>query len=202
MNYQELKELVKKHCHLYYDVNRPEISDQEFDRLYDTLEAFEDAQGWADYDSPTKKVGGTSGKVKHKYKLFSLRKVYDQEDINPSFKIKTPKVDGANISIIYVDGKMVLAMTRGDGEFGEDVTHLVKHIQNVPATVKSTHKELVINGECVTDNEVTNFRNYVSGALGLDSAEEFKTRNIKFIAHDWLGVDIDYTARIDRKSVV
>ncbi len=196
MNYQELKELVKKHCHLYYDVNRPEISDQEFDRLYDTLEAFEDAQGWADYDSPTKKVGGTSGKVKHKYKLFSLRKVYDQEDINPSFKIKTPKVDGANISIIYVDGKMVLAMTRGDGEFGEDVTHLVKHIQNVPTTVKSTHKELVINGECVTDNEVTNFRNYVSGALGLDSAEEFKTRNIKFIAHDWLGVDIDYTARM------
>jgi len=196
MNYQELKELVKKHCHLYYDVNRPEISDQEFDRLYDTLEAFEDAQGWADYDSPTKKVGGTSGKVKHKYKLFSLRKVYDQEDINPSFKIKTPKVDGANISIIYVDGKMVLAMTRGDGEFGEDVTHLVKHIQNVPTTVKSTHKELIINGECVTDNEVTNFRNYVSGALGLDSAEEFKTRNIKFIAHDWLGVDIDYTARM------
>lgn len=197
MNYQDLKELVKKHCHLYYDVNLPEISDQEFDRLYDALEALENAQGWADYDSPTKHVGNSSGKVKHKHRLYSLKKVYDSEEIESSFKVRAPKIDGANITIIYVKGELSLALTRGDGEFGEDVTHLVRHIQNIPTKVKSTYSELVINGECVTDNEVTNFRNYVSGALGLDSADEFKTRNIKFIAHDWLGIDIDYTARMN-----
>lgn len=197
MNYQELKELVKKHCHLYYDVNLPEISDQEFDRLYDALEALENAQGWSDYDSPTKRVGNSAGKVKHKYRLYSLKKVYDSEEIDKSFTIKASKIDGANVTLIYVDGKLSLALTRGDGEFGEDVTHLAKTIQNIPLTVKSSYKELVINGECVTDNEVTNFRNYVSGALGLDSVDEFRTRNIKFIAHDWLGVTVDYTPRMN-----
>ena len=197
MNYQELKELIKKHCYLYYDVNRPEISDQEFDRLYDALEAIEDAQGWSDYDSPTRKVGGSKGKVKHKHRLYSLKKIYDKEELDPAFKVVTPKIDGANVTLVYKKGKFTLALTRGDGEFGEDVTHLVKHIQNIPMEVSSKYEELVINGECVTDNEVTNFRNYVSGALGLDSAEEFKTRNIKFIAHEWLGVDIDYTTRMN-----
>lgn len=197
MNYEQLKELVNKHCYLYYSVNKPEISDQEFDRLYDALESMEKTQGWAAHDSPTKRVGNSGGKVRHKYKLYSLKKVYDFEEIDKTFTVKTPKIDGANVTLMYVKNKLQLALTRGDGEFGEDVTNLVKTIQNIPLTIKSSYEELVVNGECVTDNTVTNFRNYVSGALGLDSVDEFKTRNIKFIAHDWLGAHIDYTPRMN-----
>jgi len=196
MKYQELKEIVKKHCRLYYDLNRPEISDQEFDNLYDVLEALEIKQGWADYDSPTRKVGGLKGKVKHPCKLYSLKKVYDLEEVDSDFKVEVPKIDGANITIIYRNGNLKLALTRGDGEFGEDVTHLAKHISNIPTKIRTSQQEVIINGECVTDNKVNNFRNYVSGALGLDSEEEFKTRNIKFLAHDWLKVEIDYSARM------
>lgn len=196
MNYQELKTLVKKHCHLYYNRNLPEISDQEFDNLYDLLEAMEQKQGWADHDSPTRKVGGIAGKVKHPYKLYSLKKVYDINEVDSDFSIELPKIDGANVTVVFRRGKLTLAMTRGDGEFGEDITNLVSHISNIPTKINTTQQEVIINGECVTDNEVSNFRNYVSGALGLDSEEEFKTRNIKFIAHDWLGVEIDYKARM------
>ena len=197
MNYEQLKELVSKHCHLYYTVNRPEISDQEFDHLYDALELMEEKQGWAAYDSPTRRVGGAKGKIRHKYRLYSLKKVYNLEEVDNTFTVKTPKIDGANVTLIYTKNKLRLALTRGDGEFGEDVTALINTVDNIPTQIKSSYEELVINGECVTDNTVNNFRNYVSGALGLDSVDEFKTRNIKFIAHDWLGVNIDYTARMN-----
>ena len=196
MNYQELKKLIQQHNIAYYDNSAPTISDAEYDQLYDNLEAIEKAQGWRDHDSPTKLVGGTAGKVTHPYKLYSLRKVYDSEEVDSWMDVKLPKIDGTNLTLIYRRGKLNLALTRGNGERGEDVTHLAEWIKNVPHRINTEFDEVVINGECVTDNEVENFRNYVSGALGLKSAYEFKDRNINFIAHDWLGVDINYEPRM------
>lgn len=197
MTYEELKNLVIKHCHLYYDKSAPEISDAEFDKLYDNLAKVEVEQGWADADSPTNKVGGSVGKVKHPYKLYSLRKVYDIEEVDDFFDVKTPKIDGTNLTLIYKNGKLALALTRGNGEAGENVIHLAKHITNIPQKINTGFSSVVINGECVTDNDVENFRNYVSGALGLKDANEFKTRNIKFIAHDMLGIQLNYTKRME-----
>ena len=196
MNYQELKKLIQQHNIAYYDNSAPTISDAEYDQLYDRLEAIEKAQGWRDHDSPTELVGGAAGKVTHPYKLYSLRKVYDSEEVDSWMDIKLPKIDGTNLTLIYRRGKLNLALTRGNGERGEDVTHLAEWIKNVPHRINTEFDEVVINGECVTDNEVENFRNYVSGALGLKSAYEFKDRNINFIAHDWLGVDINYEPRM------
>lgn len=196
MTYDELKQLVAKHCHLYYDLSAPEISDEEFDKLYDNLEKVEKAQGWVAYDSPTFKVGGTAGKVTHPYKLYSLRKVYDKEEVDTSYDIETPKIDGANLTLVYKRGKLVLALTRGNGEMGDNVTHLMPGISNIPRVINTQYEEVVVNGECVTDNTVENFRNYVSGALGLKSLSEFSSRNIKFIAHDWLGVELNYSVRM------
>ena len=197
MTYEELKNLVKKHCHLYYDMSAPEISDADFDALYDTLVEFENKQGWVAYDSPTNKVGGSIGKVEHTHKLYSLRKVYDKEEIDDIYDVKTPKIDGSNITLIYRRGRLKLALTRGNGERGDNVIHLASTIANVPQKINTIYDEVVVNGECVTDNAVDNFRNYVSGALGLKSAEEFKERNIKFIAHDYLGIELSYTKRMD-----
>jgi DNA ligase (NAD+) len=196
MTYDELKTLVQKHCNLYYNLSAPEISDAEFDKLYDRLEATEAAQGWIAYDSPTIKIGGLAGKVTHPFKLYSLKKVYDIDEVDPSFDVKTPKIDGANLTLVYIRGKLKLALTRGNGEMGDNITYLAQHISNIPKSINTIYDKVVINGECVTDNNVENFRNYVSGALGLKSEKEFKDRNIKFIAHDMLGVAMNYTNRI------
>lgn len=196
MTYNELKKLVQKHCYLYYDKSAPEISDKEFDDLYDILEKVEKEQGWCDPDSPTVKVGGSGGKFKHPFQLYSLKKVYDSEEVDPAFDVSTPKIDGTNLTLIYMKGVLRVALTRGNGEVGDNVYHLAKEITNIPRTIEVSYDLFVVNGECVTDAEVDNFRNYVSGALGLKSAEEFKTRNIKFIAHDVLGVDLNYLTRL------
>ncbi len=197
MNYKELKQLIQKHNQAYYDNSASMITDAEYDQLYDKLEAMEKAQGWRDYDSPTKHVGGTGGKVTHPYKLYSLQKVYDEEEIEPWKKdVKLPKIDGTNLTLIYRRGKLHMGLTRGNGEQGTDVTHLVGMLKGAPTRINTQDDEVVINGECVTDNDVENYRNYVSGAIGLDSPAEFAERNIKFIAHDWLGVAMNYTTRM------
>ena len=197
MTYEELKNIVSHHCHLYYDLNKPELSDVEFDKLYDKLLEVETSQGWHDSNSPTIKVGGVAGKVKHPYNLYSLRKVYDKEEIDSKFTVETPKIDGANLSLIYKKGNLHLALTRGNGEFGENVTHLAHYLLGIPDFISNNLGEtIVVNGECVTDNEVENFRNYVSGALGLKDEEDFISRKIRFIAHDMLGVKMNYTSKI------
>ena len=115
MNYNELKQLIQKHNQAYYDNSASIITDSEYDQLYDKLEAIEKAQGWRDHDSPTKHVGGVAGKVTHPYKLYSLRKVYDIEEVDDFMTIKLPKIDGANLSLIYRRGKLKMALTRGNG---------------------------------------------------------------------------------------
>jgi DNA ligase (NAD+) len=197
MNYKELKTIIQTHNQAYYDLSAPTLSDGEYDQLYDKLEAMEKAQGWRDYDSPTLRVGGSAGKITHPYKLYSLRKIYEgEEEVESWMDVKLPKIDGSNLTLVYRGGKLRLAITRGNGEQGEDVTYLAEWIKNVPHRIDTQFDEVVVNGECVTDNEVENFRNYVSGALGLKSAYEFKDRNINFIAHDWLGVGMDYLPRM------
>jgi DNA ligase (NAD+) len=196
MTYDELKALVIKHCHLYYNLSMPEISDAEFDKLYDDLEAVEKAQGWVAYDSPTAKVGGAAGKVTHPIKLYSLRKVYDAAEVDDFYDVQTPKIDGANLTLVYKRGKLSIALTRGNGEMGDNIIHLASGITNIPQRIQTDYDQIVINGECVTDNTVENFRNYVSGALGLKSLTEFRERSIKFIAHDLLGISMNYTTRM------
>ena len=98
MNYKELKQIIQKHNIAYYDDSASMITDAEYDQLYDKLETMEKAQGWRDHDSPTKHVGGSGGKITHPYKLYSLRKVYDIEEVDDFMSVKLPKIDGANLT--------------------------------------------------------------------------------------------------------
>ena len=197
MNYKELKQIIQKHNQAYYDNSASMITDAEYDQLYDKLENMEKAQGWRDHNSPTKHVGGAAGKVTHPYKLYSLRKIYEgEEELESWMNVKLPKIDGTNLTLIYRRGKLKMGLTRGNGEQGTDVTHLIGMLKGAPTRIDLDYDEVVVNGECVTDNNVENFRNYVSGALGLDSPSEFAQRNIRFIAHDWLGVSMDYEPRM------
>lgn len=204
MNYKQLKTTIQKHDNLYYDLATPEISDAEYDKLYQLLEELEEKQGFADLDSPTNKVGGTAGKIKHKFSLYSLRKVYNKEEIDNSFDVETPKIDGANITAYYTNGKLTALLTRGNGELGNNILHLAKFIKGLPLEVVKVdlYPFFAITGECVTDNEVENFRNYVAGALNMKTAEHFKLKNIRFIAHDLFNVELDYLDRLKFLSIL
>lgn len=198
-DYKSLLETVKHHAKLYYDKSSPTISDEEYDSLYDKLEQMENRQGWRDSSSPTVRVGFSGGKVKHPYRLYSLKKVYDEKEIESEFSIKTPKLDGANLSITYnEDGSFRHALTRGDGEYGEDVSHLVSHIAGaIPQLSDEYENPLTFVGEVVTDKNVDNFRNFVSGSLGVKNAKDIADRKLRFIIHDVLGTELDYQARIN-----
>ena len=194
MNYQELKAEVLHHNKLYYDDSAPEISDAEYDKLYDSLVEAEKRQGFKDHDSPTDRVGHSAGKVKHPHRLYSLEKTYDTSDIKSTFNVKTRKLDGACVAHVFNNGIYVKSITRGDGEYGEDITHLFKPRYK---DVIIEFKELIsIVGECATFKKVDNYRNYVAGAMGLDSPTEFESREINFFAHDVLGVTESYTSRL------
>ena len=197
MNYQQLKNYVLEQSRNYYDLHTQSISDAEWDKVYEQLEKMETAQGWCDSDSPSLKVGGAVGKVRHPYTLYSLRKVYEKSEIESFMDVRTPKIDGTNLTLIYKNGKLHLALTRGNGDRGDDVTALAQEIQNIPKKIATDHAQVVINGECVTHNDVDNFRNYVSGALGLKSPADFRERNIQFIAHDILSWKMNYLKKID-----
>ena len=200
-DYKSLLETVKYHAVLYYDKAAPVLSDQEYDTLYDKLKLMEERQGWADSSSPTLNVGASPGKVKHPFKLYSLRKVYEADEIDKEFTIVSVKIDGANLSITYnKDGSIRHALTRGDGEFGEDVTHLIKYIKGIPSKISNSNTTTVV-GEVVTDKkDVLNFRNFVSGSLGVKNPEDIKDRELLFIAHDVLGLDQNYTQRMQYAS--
>lgn len=194
MNYQELKQKVLGYNYKYYDLAISEISDQEYDKLYDLLVETEKKQGFKDWDSPTQRVGHSRGNVKHPFKLWSLEKTYNQSDIDSRFTVKTKKLDGACINVIFNKGNFIRVLSRGDGEHGEDLTHLFK----------DTYKDKKIGylgtisfiGECVYFGEVDNYRNYVAGALNLKNVDEFKSRNIDFVVHDTLGIKLPYLERL------
>jgi len=194
-DYKSLLQTVRYHAKLYYDDSTPTISDQEYDDLYDKLHRMEQRQGWADSSSPTIRVGGSPGKIQHPHKLYSLRKVYDEGEIDSSFTVQTVKIDGSNLSVTYDEqGNLLHALTRGDGERGEDVTHLVPYIESVP---ERATPGITVVGEVVTDREdISNFRNFVSGSLGVKDAQDIKHRALRFIVHDVLGVEENYTARV------
>lgn len=199
MNYEELVELVRKHDRKYYVFNTPEISDADYDKLYDQLLSIEEAQGWKAPNSPTLVVGGGyKGKVKHPFKLYSLKKVYDTTEVPSDFSVKTVKLDGANISVSYLQGNLHMILTRGDGEFGNDITHLTKAIKSLPSNLTTAWEHLTVVGEVVSDDlDAENYRNYVSGAINLKETEEAATRNLRFIAHDLLGMKADFTRRMN-----
>lgn len=193
MDYQSLKRIVLFHDQLYYDQGRPVLEDLEYDTLFDQLVEMEKHQGWKDPDSPTVRIAA-SGKVKHPHRLYSLKKVYDSENIEKDFVLELPKLDGVNLSITYANRAIALVLTRGNGEVGESVIHLSRIISGIPTSVDS---DCTFVGEVVTDNEnVENFRNYVAGALGLKSAKEAASRNLRFIVHDVLGMQADFLERM------
>jgi DNA ligase (NAD+) len=147
----ELREQVDHHLHRYHVLDEPEISDAEYDRLFDELKALEEEHpDLITPDSPTQRVGAPPSerfqKVQHLTAMGSLEKVTDDESLfkwaddvrkrldsdEPVAYVIEPKIDGLAVNLTYEDGRLVRGATRGDGVQGEDVTVNLRTIPSVP----------------------------------------------------------------------
>ncbi len=154
---RELRSRIEHHNRLYYQLDAPEISDAEYDRLLNELVELE--KKWADYvditDSPTQRIGAPPlekfNSVTHLTPMLSLSNAFSEEEITEfDNRIKRllggnaghidfvtePKIDGVAINLIYENGVLTAGSTRGDGFVGEDVTQNLKTIRNVPLRMK------------------------------------------------------------------
>ncbi len=147
---EELRKEIRRHERLYYVEDRPEITDAEFDALMRQLRALEEEHpDLVTSDSPTQRVGGAPvselPSVRHEVPLFSLENAYDEGElkawltrVSDRLGGRSPeivcelKIDGLSVSLVYENGVLVRAATRGDGTTGEDVTPNVKTIRSVP----------------------------------------------------------------------
>lgn len=163
---EALRSELEQHNYNYYVLSAPTISDQEFDKKMKELQDLEAAHPeYYDPDSPTQRVGSDLSKefeqVQHRYPMLSLGNTYSEEDVrdfyertarllNEPFEIVAElKYDGTSISLWYEKGRLVRAVTRGDGTKGDDVTANVKTIRSVPLRLRGNDypEELEIRGE-------------------------------------------------------
>ena len=161
----------------YYEGN-PILSDVEFDFLADRY----------NYSS----VGYTvTDAYPHAYRMYSLQK-WKCEDVASDMSgwICTPKFDGAAVSLLYVGGELHIALTRGDGIQGKDITKNIKCL--VPATI-NLPGIVQLTGEVVAPKSIKNARNYAAGALGLKDPTEFRDRDLTFVAYDLLSNTSPYS---------
>lgn len=176
----------------------PIISDEEFDKLAE----------YYGYESVGAAVPSDS--VTHAFSMWSLQKCYDDEPLIelPGPTVVTPKLDGAAVALYYTYGKFSLALTRGDGKQGQDITEKMRTL--VPATLSKTNiPVLQVTGEVVAPKTIENARNYAAGALNLKSVEEFKSRDIIFVSyglrpfqHTSWSEDLDYLSESGFRTVL
>ena len=167
---RELEALLEYHSRLYYELDTPEIEDAEYDKLFRELQDLEAAHpDLASPTSPTKRVGGRVAekfkKVRHQGRMGSLSDVFSEEEFlafDDRVREVTPnavycvecKFDGLSVALEYRDGKFVRGLTRGDGEYGEDVTDNLMTIRSLPLTLKEAVPHLIVRGEVYMPKEV------------------------------------------------
>jgi len=165
-----MQKFLEKACIAYYEKGKPMLSDSEYDLLCEKF----------NFDRLGYNISGKN--VKHLFKLYSLENFFVGEDAFPYTGVITPKLDGAAICLLYQNGYLVQAATRGDGLQGKDITDKMEFVSNIPKRI-FTDLTTQIVGEVVANKDIKNSRNYVSGALGLKDLEKFKERNLEFIAY-------------------
>lgn len=216
---QQLRQQIEHHNRLYYVEARTEISDLEYDQLVKQLEVLERAHPEFDSpDSPTHKVGGAPiegfHQVAHRVPMISIDNVYSEPEVRefdvrvkklleehqPEYTIEY-KIDGVALALIYEQGRLVQAVTRGDGRVGDDVTHNARTIGGVPLKLDHPHPptRIEIRGEAYIANSdfahiraeqesageqpFANPRNATAGALKSLDPKKCAARRLRFFAH-------------------
>ena len=167
-----LREKLRHHEHLYYVLDAPEISDAQYDAMMRELEALEKAHPeFLTPDSPTQRVGGKPRegfvKVPHSSPMLSLDNAVGEDELRAFDQrvrgllkrdeayayVAELKMDGVSMAVHYRDGKLVQALTRGDGAVGEDVTENARTIRSIPLQLKGSHTSREARGEVVLNRK-------------------------------------------------
>lgn len=203
---KRIKELVSQlntYRNAYYNNSESQISDYEYDNLFDELKQLEDETGVIMSNSPTQTVGyevkSKLEKVKHSHPMLSLDKTKSVENLRTfagdNDCVLSLKMDGLTVLLTYENGELIQAETRGNGEEGELITHNAKVFENIPLHIKYTGR-LEIEGEAIItypdfeninsklseDEKYKNPRNLVSGSVRQLDSNVAAQRHIKFIA--------------------
>ncbi len=230
----ELRKQIAEHNRRYYEEAAPSISDREYDRLYKELVDLETKHpGLASADSPTQQVGGKPlqqfAKVTHRAPMLSLDNTYSEEEVADFYKriskllpnekipvVIEPKVDGVAVSLLYENGKLKSAATRGDGVVGDDITQNILTIKSVPERLRGDAPKLIeVRGEVYMDKRgfeklnaerkkaelplFQNPRNAASGSLKQLDPKIVATRPLGLVCHGTggtEGVDVDLHSKI------
>ena len=228
----DLREELNNHNHNYYVLDAPTISDFEFDQKLKQLQELENQHPeFFDENSPSQRVGGAITKnfttVAHDYRMYSLDNSYSKEDLieweNRIQKVlgNVPlqytcelKYDGASIAITYQKGKLIRAVTRGDGYQGDDVTNNIKTIKSIPLNLKGNYPERFdIRGEIILPFEgfekmnqdlieigelpYSNPRNTASGSLKLQDSSEVAKRPLECLLYFIVGNNLNITSQFE-----
>lgn len=220
---KSLVNLLNKYRDAYYNRNESLVSDEEYDNLFDELTQLEKETGIILSNSPTITVGyevkSELKKVKHSHLMLSLKKTKEPKDLvkfaNGKECLLSLKMDGLTILLVYEDGYLVRAETRGDGEVGEDVTHNAKVFENIPLSIPiKGHYE--IEGEAIITNmdfEKMNYelpdgekkykhpRNLASGSTRQLDSNIAKQRHLKFIAWKVPNADNMFESLLNAKQL-
>ena len=158
----ELRSVIEKHNHNYYDLDSPTIEDDEYDALMRELRGIEQQFPQLAFpDSPTQRVGGTVNssfeKVQHTVQMGSLQDIFSEEEVRGFLAgvmeqgadefVVEPKIDGLSVSLEYRDGVFVRGSTRGDGFVGEDITANLKTIRSIPLKLSEPLPFIEVRGE-------------------------------------------------------
>jgi len=227
----ELRLALHQHNYNYYTLDKPEISDYEFDQLLNKLQQLEAAHPeFMDENSPTQRVGGSITKnfptVVHENRMYSLANSYSKEDLEDWEKRIEKlsdgeveytcelKYDGASISLTYENGELLRAVTRGDGNQGDEITNNIKTIKSVPLKLKGDYpQKFEIRGEVVLPYEgfaqlnaervengeepYANPRNTASGSLKLQDSSETAKRPLDCLLYSVIGEDLPFTSQFE-----
>lgn len=213
----ELRAELNRHNQLYYQDAQPEVSDAEYDRLFRELEDLEKANPELhDPNSPTQRVGGAPldsfEQRTHLLPMLSIDDLFSEEEVAEFFKrlqkglnleeialTIEPKIDGVACSLVYRDGSLDYALTRGDGNRGDDISQNVRTIRNIPLNLKNAPPLLEVRGEIFMPSEgfaklntqrdeagldtFANPRNATAGTLKSLDPKVVASRPLAFLAH-------------------
>lgn len=223
--YIDLVKKLNRFSYEYYVLDSPSVPDSEYDRLYREIENFEKLNPTSILkDSPTMRVGDRVldkfEKSKHLSSMYSLENIFDTKELTEwveKVEAQTlycePKLDGASLNLIYRDGYLSQAITRGDGKVGEDVTENAKRIKSIPLKI-AENNEIEIRGEVIIlkrDFEIINSnlskkfsnpRNTASGSLRQLDPSVTGERRLTFIPHGVGKNSLDFSSHSQEMNYV
>ncbi|MFP3835204.1 NAD-dependent DNA ligase LigA [Chryseobacterium sp. SIMBA_028] len=221
---EQLRKELHQHNENYYLLDTPTISDYDFDMLLEELQDLEAKHPeFYDENSPTMRVGGGITKVfptiQHKFRMYSLDNSYDFDDLEdwekriikaidePVEFVAELKYDGASISILYENGKLIQAVTRGDGFQGDEITPNVRTISDIPLTLKGDFpSQFFMRGEIYLTRKnfdklnklreeegldpFMNPRNTASGSLKMQDSAEVRKRSLSSVLYQFISEEV------------